>query len=229
MKPFFTTLITLLLLTIAPVFLHAENTEFEEFSLTASMKANLWMNSLGDIPVQKGVSSAGYIQTDLTYSFATAVELTGAYNWQTVFLGLSLLGTPPMRAEGDYKIVRSMSGQSASRSFYMDQYTVGALLEFGMCRSSQDWVFASTGAYAKTTYGDADHHTAIGFGPYYRSVESNLKQLESKDFGWIASFRYQYLLFWDIGIEADARIFVQEPYFDNAVYSFELGVFYKII
>ena len=215
MKTIFSILVPLLLFVAMPACLYAENSEFEGFSLTATMKGGYCINSFSDTTIDNGGLAA-----EPAYSLAPMAELTGAYNWDTMFVGLSVLGIQPQRAESKYQRIRP---------YFIDQYMIAALFEFGLCNNATTWVYAATGGYAKTTYSEADHHLAFGFGPCYRSVKSSLPELTGNEIGWMISMRYQYLMFWDIGIEFGVRGYSDNVMYTKTVGAVELGIFYKII
>jgi len=199
-----------------PVFLHAENTDFEGFSLTAGIKGSLCMKP----EEYKG----NLLDSDSSLSMlAPVADVTFSYNWNLFFLGLSVTGARQSE-KGSIK-------SQFSPEYTYDQYLVGSLIEFGLCSDWQIWVFRYSGRYAKTTYENADHHIAIGFGPCYSHVKfsSGMSEDINKEMGFAASLRFQYLLFWDIGVDFGFKGFFFKPFGDNTVGLLELGIFYKFI
>lgn len=228
-------LFTVLFFATMPVVLHADIDPFEGFSLTASVAGNYCGYSFGFVPATFPTEPAGVeteIYTGTTTNIVASAELTAAYNWTTKYIGISGFGFQPRRVDGEYEIMRSYpNGQSSSTSgypFYLDQYMYGAILEMGFCSKSQDWVYASTGSYAKTTYGTARYHFGIGIGGFYRSIKSDVPQLAGSDYGWVGTLRFQYLLIAGFGVELNGKVFFQKPYYDRMTMSAGLGVFYKI-
>lgn len=207
--------------------------EFEGFSATVSATGNFCISSFGYIPVESttaGEKKELYLDEVTNYPFG--LDVSTAYNWNDKFIGISVFGYAPLKGYGTYETHLSLSnGQSSqgnSLPYYIDQYMVGAILELGWCRTAQSWVFVRTGRSAGTTYGPAKFHAGIGAGPYYRKIKSDLPVIDGSDKGWVGSLRFQYLLFWDLGIDCNLRAFFQKPYDKRMVLSAGIGVFYKL-
>ena len=233
MKHLYQILFALLLFVSLPVCLHAERDYFEGFSLTVSLTQNYYLNKFKDVPIEKPYYTYPVPGTDYTLVsdpikyYDPGLEVSMAYNWRSIFMGLSGFGFQPKRENGEYTIdgYSSNSGQHSSSSpvpFYIDQYTVGALVELGTCSFSQDWVYSGTNTYAKTTYGNPTFHMALGIGRYYKSVKSDVPEYDGTSQGWIYSARFQYLIVWGLGLEISAKMFGYNTMTLGA------GIFYKI-
>ncbi len=222
MKLFYQIFFTVLFFISLPVGLHANENYFEDYSLTVSLQANAFLNMYKEIEVAPSAATGyqwKYINFDTTKSFAPAVEVTGAYNWKIFFLGLSVFGIHPQRLETTYR--DGFRGQKVP--YYIDQYVAGALFEAGLCNSN---ISAGNGYYYVNRYNNATYHIGMGIGPCYRSIESDIKQIEGSDYGWIMSLRYQSLLFSSVGIELEGRgLFIG----NTPSAWFGCGIFYKVI
>ena len=225
-------LTTAIILISIPSLLQADD-EFEGFSATVSATGNYCISSFGYIPVESttpGVEKELYL--DSVTNYPLGLDVTGSYNWNDKFIGISVFGLPPLKGYGTYETHLSYSSGSSSQGnplpYYIEQYLVGAIFELGWCRTAQHWIYVRTGGDAGTTYGDAKFHAGIGFGPYYRKITSDLPIISGADKGWVGSMRFQYLLFWGLGIDCNLHAFFQKPYYDRMVLSAGLGVFYKV-
>lgn len=228
------TLLATLLFAAGLTSVDADESLFEDESLTVTVSAQHLGGSFDKVKAQPLHSDSNILRAELEADnpeqIAPGLDVTYSWNWDDVFFavsGIAVVGLETPSTSVLSEVYYSNTSYLPEQKFTLSQVLSGALVEFGWRSTATEWIYIATGGSAGTTYGDPVFHFGFGIGPYLHTIFTDQKELAGTEVGWTASFRYQHLLWEGLGLEIVTRGFVTDG-MNRGTMTVGAGLLYKV-